>query len=116
VLVPTVDSDGNEVAGVRSTTIQVPLGTYTGWSRRRLGFAADELCVVIGFYIPFARTEAQRQSASDPRPSLETRYKNHAGYVAAVRAAAHRLVAERLLLPEDAQRLIQEADASDVLR
>jgi hypothetical protein len=116
VLVPAVDSDGNDVAGVRSTTIQVPLGTYTGWSRRRPGFAADELCLVTGFYIPFARTEAQRESAGDPRPSLEKRYKNHAGYVAAVRAAAKRLVAERLLLPEDAQRLIEEAGESNVLR
>jgi hypothetical protein len=116
VLVPTVDSDGNDIAGVRSTTIQVPLGTYAGWSRRRAGFAADEMCGPTGFYIPFARTEAQRKSAGDPRPSLEKRYKNHADYVAAVRGAAKRLVAERLLLPEDAQRLIHEADTSDVLR
>src|SRR5262249_26574859 len=31
VLVPAVDADGNDLAGVRSTTIQAPLGTYTGW-------------------------------------------------------------------------------------
>jgi hypothetical protein len=116
VLVPAVDSDGNDIAGIRSTAIQVPLGTHAGWNQRRPGFAADELCGPTGFYIPFAQTEAQRQSAGDPRPSLEKRYTNHAGYVAAVRAAARRLVGERLLLPEDAQRLIDEADGSDVLK
>jgi hypothetical protein len=116
VLVPTVDSDGNDIAGVRSTAIHASLGTYAGWSRRRPGFAADELCGPIGLYIPFARSQAERRSAGDPRRSLEERYGDHLGYVSAVRVAAHRLVTERLLLREDAQRLIQEADASDVLR
>jgi hypothetical protein len=115
VMVPAVDRDGNEITGVRSTAIQVPLGTHAGWNRRRTGYAADEQCMS-GLYIPFAPTEAERESAGDPRPSLKRRYTSHVGYVAAVRAAADRLVAERLLLPEDAQRLIQEADASDVLR
>jgi hypothetical protein len=116
VLVPKVDGDGNDVAGIRSTTLQAPLGTYAGWNRRRPGFAADELCGATGLYIPFAQREAQREAAGDPRPSLEKRYGSHAGYVAAVRAAADRLVAQRLLLPEDATRLIREADASEILR
>jgi len=116
VLVPAVDSDGNDVAGVRSTTIQAPLGTYTGWNRRRPGFAADEICSLIGIYIPFAKSQAERELAGDPRPSLEERYTNHDGYVAAVRTAAHWLVTERLLLSADANRLIQEAEESDILR
>ena len=29
-----VDSDGNEVAGIRLPPIAVPLGTYTGWNVR----------------------------------------------------------------------------------
>ena len=116
VLIPAVDSDGNDVGGVRSTEIQSPLGTYTGWSRRRPGFAADEQCGLTGLFIPFARSQAEREAAGDPRASLEERYTDHDGYVAAVRAAAHRLRSERLLLPVDADRLIQEAEDSDVLR
>ena len=116
VLVPKVDADGNDVAGVRSTAIQAPIGTYTGWNRRAPGFAADEQCTLNGLFIPFARTMVQRLAAGDPRLSLEERYGDHAGYVAAVQAAADRLVAEALLLPEDATRLVAEADASDVLR
>ena len=116
VLIPAVDSDGNDVAGVRSTEIQAPLGTYAGWSRRRPGFAADEQCGLTGLFIPFARSQAERESAGDPRPSLEERYTDHEGYVNAVRAAAHRLRSERLLLPVDADRLIQQAEDGDVLR
>ena len=51
---------------------------------------------------PSPRRRAERLAANDPRPSLEERYAGPAAYVAAVRAAATRLVAERLLLPEDA--------------
>ena len=58
----------------------------------------------------------QPQRFGDPRPSLEERYRDHAGYVAAVRAAAARLVAARLMLPVDADAAIAQADASSVLR
>jgi len=116
VHVPEVDADGNDVDGVRSTTIQVPIGTYTGWNRRAPGFSADELCSVTGLFIPFARTADQRFAAGDPRLSLEERYGTHEMYVKAVQVAADRLAAEGLLLPEDATRLVAEADASDVLK
>jgi alpha/beta hydrolase family protein len=116
VLLPAVDGDGNDVGGVRSTEIQAPLGTYTGWSRRRPGFAADEQCGLTGLYIPFARSQAEREAAGDSRLSLEERYADHDGYVAAVRAAAERLVSERLLLAVDGERLVQGAQDSDVLR
>jgi hypothetical protein len=48
--------------------------------------------VKLGFrrYIPFAKAKTERLAAGDPRPSLEERYGNQAGYVAAVRAAAER--------------------------
>ena len=52
----------------------------------------------------------------DPRLSLEERYGTHAGYVDAVKRAAAKAVAERFLLPADADRLIAEAEASEVLR
>ncbi|MFL6622256.1 MAG: alpha/beta hydrolase domain-containing protein [Sulfurifustis sp.] len=116
VLVPKVDADGNEIAGLRSVTLQAPLGTYTGWNLRRAGFAEDEVCGLTGSFIPFARTRAEREANGDPRPSLEERYGTHDGYVAAVRAAANRLVAQRLLLGADAERLITQAEASSVLK
>ncbi|HEX7841355.1 MAG TPA: alpha/beta hydrolase domain-containing protein, partial [Kofleriaceae bacterium] len=104
------------VAGLRGVGLEVPLGTYTGWNLRRAGFAEGEECGLTGSFIPFARTRAERAASGDPRPSLEERYGDHAGYVAAVRAAAARLVAARLLLQADADAVSAQADASSVLR
>ena len=53
---------------------------------------------------------------NDPRLSLEERYGSHEGYVEAVRDAARRIVAKRFLLPQDAEAIVAEAEASDVLR
>ena len=63
-----------------------------------------------------ARTEAERRALGDPRRSLEERYGTHQGYVNAVSEKARSLQARRLLLPDDVQRYIDEAQASDVLR
>ena len=82
----------------------------------RGGFFKGHNAGFVGGFIPFARTRAERIEAGDPRPSLEERYRDHAGYVAAVKAAADRLVKQRFMLPDDAARLVREAEASDVLR
>lgn len=57
---------------------------------------------------------ADREATRDPRRSIAERYADNAAYVAAVRAAAAQMVAERLLLPMDAERAI-EAAAQDTL-
>jgi hypothetical protein len=107
VLVPKVDTDGNDIAGVRSVTLEVPLATYTGWNQRREGLMEDEVCGNWGAHFPFAKTAADR--GADPRPSLQERYCSHANYVARIEEATHKLVSERFLLPEDAARIVQEA-------
>jgi hypothetical protein len=109
ILEPAVDSDGNDIDGVRSTTLQAPLGTYMGWNYRRAGFGEGDLCDLTGSFIPFAGTQVQRIAINDPRPSLHERYVNNAGYVAAVTAAADSLVSERFLLPDDATSIIDNA-------
>ncbi len=65
--------------------------------------------------IPFAKTKAERMAKNDPRPSLEERYGTHEGYVAKVKEAATKIVAAGFLLPNDADRLIDEAEKSNVL-
>jgi hypothetical protein len=116
VRVPEVDADGNEIAGIRSPAIQAPLGTYTGWNLKNASLGEGRLCDLEGSFVPFAETRAEREAAGDPRLSLEERYGDHEGYVAAVRAAAAKLVAERFLLREEAERAVADAEASDVLR
>jgi Alpha/beta hydrolase domain len=109
ILVPKVDVDGNDLAGIRLPAVQVPLGTYTGWNLQPERLAKDELSGLLGSYIPFARTQVERRKTGDPRLSIEERYKDHADYVQQVSHAARRLVDERFLLPEDAERMIDEA-------
>jgi hypothetical protein len=109
VLVPKVDADGNDVAGIRLPALQAPHGTYTGWNLRPRGRAVNELAGLLGSYIPFLRTRSQRRAKRDPRRSIEERYRDRADYVRQVSRAARRLISERFLLPEDAERLIAEA-------
>jgi hypothetical protein len=118
MLVPRVDADGNEVGGVPVVLLGAPLGTYLGWNITAGGarpFHQGQICDYVGGMVPFAKTKAQRLAAADPRLSLEERYHTHAGYVAAVRAAAANAVAQGFLLPEDADALATQADASAVL-
>jgi hypothetical protein len=116
MLVPRTDADGNETSGIPSVLHQAPLGTYLGWNVTASGYRKGRACGFIGGFIPFARTKAERLASGDPRPSLEERYGSHEGYVAKVKEAARRLVEQRFLLEGDADRLVREAEASDVLR
>ena len=114
--VPRVDADGNELGGVPVVLRDAPLGTYTGWNVTAGGFYKDKICNYVGGMIPFAKTKVERTARNDPRPSLEERYGNHDGYVAAVQAAAQKAVAAKFLLPEDATALVSVAQAGDVLK
>jgi hypothetical protein len=105
--VSAVDADGNEIAGIRLPPIAVPLATYTGWNVYREAPCA--LCDRDGSRIPFARSRADREETDDPRPSLEERYGSRDAYIANIRNAAAALVAERLLLPMDAEAFIAAA-------
>jgi hypothetical protein len=110
-LAPQVDSDGNDIDGLRNTNVQVPLGTYTGWNIRKAGFSEGDSCDLTGAFIPFFKTKAQRDAAGDPRLSLAERYPTHA---AKVTAAANQLVKQRLLLQRDADLIISQANDAAV--
>ena len=109
VYVPRADADGMALAGIRMLALAVPRASYTGWNPRAAGYGAGTLFPLQGAVVPLAATRAARESASDPRPSLAERYTDQAAYAAAVRAAAAEMVAERLLLPMDAERAIELA-------
>ncbi len=99
--VPTTDSDGNDIAGVRLPDVTVPLATYTGWALRA-GPQANDGCESAGQYIPFASTRAERLASGDPRPSVEERYPSFGMYYSQVMRAIDGLVKDRLMLCEDA--------------
>ena len=110
--VPQVDADGNETSGIRLPDIAVPLATYTGWNVYDAPFPEGELCDREGSYMPFAATRAEREANNDPRLSLEERYGSHAAYVNKVNDAVRKLVDTRLLLPEDAELLLERAQSA----
>ena len=114
--VPVVNPDGNETTGVASVLHQAPLGTYLGWNVTAAGVFKGQACGFQGGFRPFALTQAERLAARDPRPSIEERYGTREGYACVVRRAAEQGVADRFLLRADADRLIAEAAAADVLR
>ena len=57
-LVPQVDRDGNDIAGIRDPEVAVPLATTTGWNFRdpSVGNPRD-IYQLLGSYIPFAPTK-----------------------------------------------------------
>jgi hypothetical protein len=112
-LVPQIDRDGIELAGIKSPLVANPLGTYLGWNVTQSGFARGQQCGFSGGFVPFAVTKRERVAAGDERPSLEERYGTQAAYVERVRRTAAQLVRERLLLQEDADRIVADAAKSD---
>ena len=113
---PKVDADGNEQGGVPVVLRDAPLGTYLGWNITAGGFHAGQICNYTGGVIPFARNAAEREAKGDPRPSLEERYRDHDGYVAAVQRAADKALQQGFLLAPDAAALVRAAQDSAVLR
>jgi hypothetical protein len=96
--------------GIRLPDIAVPLATQAGWNYRDASIGApDRLAGEIGSYIPFPHTKADRDRASDPRMSIEERYRNRDEYVGRFAAATLDLVDRGYLLAEDVADLLKHA-------
>ncbi len=110
VYVSAIDADGNETGGIRLPDLDVPLATVTGWNPRHPEQGAPgDLMQMMGSTLPFARTRAEREQSGDPRLSIAERYASRAAYLDAVRAAAQKLVADRYLLAEDIEPIVERA-------
>ena len=109
-LVPRVDADGNEVAGIRTPDVAVPLATTTGWNFRaeRVGNPTT-IYPLLGSYVPFPKTRAEQDARLDPRASVEERYRGREDYLGRVRRAADELIQQRFLLPEDLETVLDHA-------
>ena len=114
ILEMQVDADGNDLAGIRSVFLQAPIGTYTGWNLGRKDRFESGMCNLQGSFIPFAATKAERIATGDPRLSIEERYPTKDVYLAVFRKAAADLVAQRFLLPDDADSLVKTAGTEGV--
>jgi hypothetical protein len=111
-LVPQVDDDGNDIAGIRLPELVAPLATYTGWSLRDPSLGAPtDLLQTSGSYLPLPRTRAQRQESKDARLAIEERYTSQAQYLGVVEQAARALVKQRFLREEDIAQITASAKA-----
>lgn len=110
LLVPQVDQDGMDAAGIRMPAMQVPLGTATGWNlRAEAAGAAQQLAPNVGAWFPLAATKAEREASKDPRLSIGERYASREVYLSRVRQAAEGLISKRLLLARDLETVLENA-------
>jgi hypothetical protein len=115
-LVPQVDADGHEIAGIRLPEIEVPLATFTGWSQRSPEFS-NTLRRNAGAVWPLPLNQDDRKAKDDPRPSIAERYASRADYLLQVTQSLLELKRDRLLLDEDVATLLdQAAGVSTLLR
>ena len=118
LLVPSVDEDGNEQAGIRLPLTTVPLATHTGWNLRHVEIGGEGQILssggatggtLAGSTIPFPATRAAREASGDPRLSIEERYASREDYLAQIREAAEQLVSQGYVLAEDVELLVSQA-------
>lgn len=108
-LVPALDANGHDVAGIRHPAIAAPLATYTGWNyRHQSSGASSELAGETGSILPFAKTKAMRNVVTDSRLSIAERYPTREHYLGLYTAAAQALIRNRFLLAIDLPDLLDQ--------
>jgi len=109
ILVPQVNRDGIDLGGVRIPEIAVPLGTFTGWNYQLpVHPNLDYLGGLIGSFIPFPATAADRKKSQDSRASIAERYSSREDFLTKIRAAAQNLAAQRFLRTDDIPEIVAE--------
>jgi hypothetical protein len=110
LLVPQVDADGNDVAGIRLPDVAVPLGTATGWVFRPAALGSPHEPVLLrGAWVPLATTETLRGQTQDSRPALDTRYGSKEAFLAQVTEVVQKLVRDGFLAQEDVAPQLRQA-------
>ncbi len=109
-LVPALDANGHDIAGIHHPAIAVPLATYTGWNYRHQSTGAPgQLAGETGSILPLAKTKATRNVVTDSRPSIAERYPTKEHYLGLYATAAQSLVRNRFLLAIDLPDLLDQA-------
>lgn len=110
VLVPAVDRDGNDRAGIALPELSVPLATYSGWNRfHELSGPTQEITSMNGSFVPFPRTKTDRETTRDPRASIEERYTTREHYLGMISKAVIESTGNGYLLSEDALEILRLA-------
>jgi hypothetical protein len=112
ILVPQVDVDGNDVAGIRLPELTVPLGTFTGWNVTIPQLSGLRyLAGLVGSFEPFPLTKEAREENGDDRLSIAERYKDRQDYLNKVTRATEALTRQRFMREEDVPAVLLRAEA-----
>jgi len=111
-LVPQVDKNGNEIAGIRLPEIEVPLATFTGWRMRNPAFS-NSLGRNSGTVYPFPQNMNVQMESNDPRETIYTLYPTKKDYLNKITNSLIVLNQKRFLLDEDIPKLFMEAAQYD---
>jgi hypothetical protein len=64
---------------------------------------------MVGSYIQFPRTKAEREKTGDPRKSIEERYTSRGEYLRSITAAAQNLAKSGYVLDRDIPKIVGKA-------
>ena len=95
---PILDEFGNVIGGLRSPYVDVPTSTWHGTA------TGPSFCSIAGWEEPFDQA------------LIDELYPSHGDYVRKVTRRVRELVADRLLTRADGQKIIREAEQSDIGR
>ncbi len=110
LLVPQVDADGNDIAGIRLPDVAVPLGTATGWVFRPASMGSPHEPVLLrGAWVPLAATRELREATQDPRPAMAERYASREAYLSQVKDVLQKLISQRLLSEQDLEPQLKQS-------
>jgi hypothetical protein len=112
-LVPAVGPDGNELAGIRTPHVAVPVASYTGWNYPKTFDGAGNTVAsrLSGAWLPFCKDRQERISREDSRKSLAERYKGRGDYLDRLRRYAEKLVDQGLMFAEDIDLVLEQGAA-----
>jgi len=114
ILVPSVGPDGNELAGIRSPHVEVPVASYTGWnypSSWFQGASRTRAVSLSGAWLPFSASRAEREERGDSRKSLQERYGSLTNYMEELKEAAEDLIVRKLMFEEDLDLVLEQGAA-----
>ena len=105
-----LDSDANELAGIRHPELCVPLATHTGWNLLLVeGPQWAAVGSITGNSLPFPADTRHTDKATDRRRSIAERYRDVDDYLSQLERAAQWLMTKRFFLPEDVDRVVATA-------